>query len=57
MDYSLSPCCGSRVKFLGHGPFLFSCKKCGEKYKPEQLIKIDEWKNIKRTKLIDKICQ
>jgi len=56
MNYSLSPCCGSKVKFLGMKPNpLFSCKKCREEYKPEQLIRIEEWKNKHRTELIDKI--
>jgi hypothetical protein len=60
---SLSPCCGYKIKFNGFtgfhvgGSFSFSCEKCGKEWKADSLITLEEWKNIKRTELIDKILQ
>ena len=37
--------------------YLYKCDNCNWNGNPLDLLTLDEWKNMKRTKLIDKICQ
>jgi len=62
-DKCLTSCCGSRIERIGlfegisleTANVLGNCIKCGNTIRMYELITIEEWKNIKRTKLIDRM--
>lgn len=57
-DTGITPCCGANVHYCGQHPekgTLFCCQKCNLEYKSSELLTQDEYKNTKRTKLIDEM--
>jgi len=51
-DRSTTPCCGEYVKYSSNKGYY--CPNCDLKIKTNELVSINEFKSINRTKLIDK---
>jgi hypothetical protein len=50
-----SPCCGSPVYINQDTTPYYICKKCDKKYVYDELVSAEEYKNMNRVKMINKM--